>query len=537
MLRAAAFAYLGFLCLGWVALPVPADALEQVELFLGPWAVLWRRFGLGGYLGYAGWVFLALAVVSARDLLLWPFRNLYWFRRVLGNRIFGGARWATRRDLRKAGLAQEGGLFLGRSRGVDLFHRGEGHLITIASAGGGKSSGLVVPSLCLLTEGSVVVTDPSGELAAMTARRRAEIGPVVFLNPFASVFSQETGLAFGDDGFNPFSMLDVKSPNFISDVGAFARLLLVTDRRESGSYWNTEAAAFMSLMIASVKLYDAPDLHNLPFLYSVVRDRAENIVTRLEWIEGEGNPALKDDATRFIDIITHAKPQWAGVISKVALSTDRYAPTTPLGEHVKKDGFDVRRLKREKVTVYVLVPSAMLPIALPWMNLLIGLFSKAISQPGPAAPVTLLIDEAPALGYLPDLRSSMAQYRKAGLRVWLFSQTYAALASPEMYGPDGMKELLGLTLIKQFFSVEEPEVQELVSRLAGQKSISNPSTSGTMGDVGQPLIRSDEVRGLKKWRQILFRGGMQATIRGELVPYFRRKDWSAMVDPNPYIKR
>lgn len=148
----------------------------------------------------------------------------------------------------------------------------------------------------------------------------------------------------------------------------------------------------------------------------------------------------------------------------------------------------------------------------------------------------MLVDEAPALGFLPDLRSTMAQNRKAGLRVWLFSQTYSALAAPEMYGAEGVKELMGLSLIKQFFAVDEPEVQELVSKMAGQRSVSNPSSSGTVGDVGQPLIRPDEVRGLPKWHQILFRGGSRFPIRGRLVPYFSRTKWRTMVDPNPYLK-
>lgn len=489
----------------------------------------------GVLLGWKTWLWIAIAVFVLSALLRlvaggkgWRYR----LRVLLGLRVFGSARWARRADLRRHGLTQAGGLFLGRSRGVDIYHKGEGHLFTLGGTGGGKSAGLVVPTLCMLTEGSIIVTDPSGELAAMTARRRAEIGPVIFLNPFGSTFTDGTGITFRDDGFNPFSTLDPASPNFIADTQKLAQLLMVTDRRESGSYWNDEGAEFLSLMIAKVKLYDHPDLHNLAFLHGVVRDNLENIATVLESIIQAGHPALVDEARRFLGL-TEVKPQWFGVASKVALATKRYAPSTPLGEHTKRDGLDLRRLKREKMTVYLLVPSSMLSVALPWLNLLVGLFSQAIGRPGPAQPVTMLIDEAPALGFLPDLRTAMAQHRKAGLRVWLFTQTYSALAAPELYGHDGVKEILGLATIKQFFSIDEPEVQKLVSELAGQRSVSNPSSTGE-GDVGQPLIRPDEVRGLRKWGQIVFRGGLQFPIRAKLVPYFTRRAWRAMVDPNPY---
>lgn len=539
MIGAAVFVYLGLVILGIAPSPVPAAVWTFAADFYAPWVEYWRTYDLGPRTAhvwpYVGWGFVLIGALRLRGLLLWPLRHAYWFRWVFGVRIFGGARWARRRDLRADGMTKPGGLFLGRARGVDIYHNGEGHLLTIGGTGGGKSSGLVVPALCNLTEGSVVVTDPSGELTAMTARRRAQIGPVVFLNPFGSVFEQDTGLSFPDIGFNPLSILDPASPNFISDTNALARLLMVTDRRDSGSYWNDEGAELLSLLMAAVKLYEAPDVQNLAFLYQLTRDRAESMEDYLWHIERQGHPALRHEAERFASLIVTAPPQWAGIVSKAALATKRYAPSTPLGEHTKKAGFDVARLKRERMTVFLLVPSSMLPTALPWLNTLIGIFGMAVARPGPRAPVTMLVDEAPALGFLPDLRATMAQNRKAGLRVWLFTQTYAALAAPEMYGTEGMKELMGLSLIKQFFAVDEPEMQELVSKMAGQRSVANPSTSGSMGDVGQPLIRPDEVRGLQKWHQILFRGGSRYPIRGKLVPYFSRKKWKNIVDKNPYL--
>lgn len=532
--------YLGLVILGVVPSPVPAAFWTFTADFYAPWVEFWRAYDLSPRTAhvwpYVGWGMIVVGGLGLRRFLLVPFRYVYWLRWIFGYRSFGNARMARGSDLRKAGLTKPGGLLLGRSGWRPVFHNGEGHLLTIGGTGGGKSSGLVVPALCELTEGSVVVTDPSGELTAMTARRRAEIGPVVFLNPFGGVFEEDTGLSYPDDGMNLLAHLNPASPNFISDVGALARLLMVTDRANSESYWKDEGAEFLSLLIAATLLYEPPDCHDLTFIYRRARDSAEEMEDYLWHLEGKDRAAIADDATRFKSMLKDAPQQWQGVISKVALATKRYAPGEPLGIHVAKDGFDVRRLKRECVTVYLLVPSSMLPTALPWLNLLFGIFSQAVAQPGPRSPVTLLLDETPALGYLPDLRSTMAQNRKAGLRVWIFTQTYAALAGPQMYGADGMKELMGLCVTKQFFAIDEPEVCELVSRMAGQRSIWNPSTSGTMGDVGQPLIRPEDVRGLRKWHQIILRGGMRNPIKGRLVPYFSTKRWRDMVDPNPYLK-
>lgn len=539
MLAGVILVFLGLWTLGIVA-PLPPSAGAFLAEFYRPWVEFSDAYGVAAWLStlrpWAGWGLIGLGVWSMRQIVLWPLRHAYWLRRIFGGRIFGTARWARPADLRRADMGTPGGLFLGHLRGLDFFHNGEGHLLTIGGVGGGKSSGLVVPSLLTLTDGSVIVTDPSGELAAMTSRRRAEIGPVVFLNPFGEVFTQETGLHFDDAGFNPFMALDPKSSMFFADVSALARMLMVTDRRESGSYFNDDGAEFLFVMIAGIRLYDHPDLHNLPFLYSAVRDSNEGISGKLEMIMAENHPALRDEAQRFLTMIEHAKPQWVGVAAKAALATKRYAPTTPLGVHTGLPGFDPARLKREKVTVYILVPSSALAVAMPWLNMVVGVIGAAIGRPGPKAPVTMLIDEAPALGYMPDLRGYMAQFRKAGLRVWLFTQTYAAMAGPELYGDTGMKEIMGLVTVKQFFAVEEPEVQRMVSELCGNRSVSNPSSTGSTGDVGRPLITADQVRGLRKWNQIIIRGGLLFPIRAKLVPYFSRTAWRAMVDANPYRK-
>ena len=480
----------------------------------------------GGISAVAGWLILVCAV----GLIL--YRNF-----APKDSAYGSAHWARPWQLWWAGLWKKGGLFLGRSWGRDLYHNDEGHIITVGGAGGGKSTGLVIPALLELTEGSVIVTDPSGELAAITSRHRAENSRVVLLNPFQEVFEQGTGLDYPDTGFNPLSIIDPTLSTFKADCDVLARYLMVTDRRESGSYWNDEGKTFLALVIGATVLYEDEDLRNLSFIYERVRDRAE----ALEWWLGDiidhGHPALMYEAEGFLDIIKTAPQQWQGIIRKAATATERYAPSTPLGEHVKKDGFNAANLKIENVTVYLLVPSGQLTTAFPWMNMLMGVFGIAVGRPGAARPVTLLVDEAPSLGYLPDLLPFMGQFRKAGLRMWIFTQTMAQLASDELYGQTGFKAIFGLCSIKQFFSIREPELARLVSETAGErtaKSLRDNPSGESAGDVGVPLIRPEKVRGMRKWQQIIIMDEMAAPIKARLIPYFKRRKWNKMADKNPY---
>ncbi len=102
---------------------------------------------------------------------------------------FGSARFATLEELDAAQLFDPNGLYLGwvkdRKTPLPLFYSGKAHLLTCAPARQGKGIGVVIPNL-LHYPGSVVVTDPKGELAATTsAHRRERMGhDVAVFNPW-----------------------------------------------------------------------------------------------------------------------------------------------------------------------------------------------------------------------------------------------------------------------------------------------------------------------------------------------------------------
>lgn len=99
--------------------------------------------------------------------------------------IFGQASFATLDDCVQAGLCDPAGLYLGLLDGQPLFYSGKAHLLTCAPARQGKGIGFVIPNL-LHYQGSVIVTDPKGELAAVTAsHRRVYFGQdVAVFNPW-----------------------------------------------------------------------------------------------------------------------------------------------------------------------------------------------------------------------------------------------------------------------------------------------------------------------------------------------------------------
>ncbi len=85
--------------------------------------------------------------------------------------------------------------------GERVIYQGERHLLLFGPNGTGKGTRFLIPNLLSIKDRSIVVIDPKGELAAVTADYRRTVGEVVMLNPFNM-------LGLGSKGFNPLATSD-----------------------------------------------------------------------------------------------------------------------------------------------------------------------------------------------------------------------------------------------------------------------------------------------------------------------------------------
>ena len=95
---------------------------------------------------------------------------------------YGSARWATKAEVRGAGLLHPDGVILGRFGHDYLRHNGPEHVLCFAPTRSGKGVGLVVPSL-LTWPGSAIVHDIKGENWQLTAGWRARFSRVLLFDP------------------------------------------------------------------------------------------------------------------------------------------------------------------------------------------------------------------------------------------------------------------------------------------------------------------------------------------------------------------
>jgi type IV secretory pathway TraG/TraD family ATPase VirD4 len=155
---------------------------------------------------------------------------------------FGNARTSTEDEVTaRFGKSDRGSIYLGRyydrhsdRAGAEIPYKGDRHLLIFGPTGSGKGARFLLPNLLTgLQNQSVIVIDPKGEAAAVTADARRKMGhEVVILNPF-------NVLGLGSAGFNPLDGLNPKTATFYDDAAAIGEALIKTESSEP--HWSESA--------------------------------------------------------------------------------------------------------------------------------------------------------------------------------------------------------------------------------------------------------------------------------------------------------
>lgn len=180
---------------------------------------------------------------------------------------------------------------------------GAAHLITVAPTRSGKGRDVLVPAL-LEYEGSCIVIDPKGQLAAVTGPQRARMGQrVLILNPFkilSDVLAPGTRYHFRglearcifNAKFNPMAALDPASEAFGVDCDNIADAI-VTHEPGRESHWADSARSLVAGIVMQLAQTSDPDVANL----AVMRD----IIAGLD--EDSGMSIQRDSTTGTISCV------------------------------------------------------------------------------------------------------------------------------------------------------------------------------------------------------------------------------------------
>ncbi|MDD4617078.1 MAG: type IV secretory system conjugative DNA transfer family protein [Alphaproteobacteria bacterium] len=450
---------------------------------------------------------------------------------------FGTAAWAKHSVLKKQGLFGAEGIVLGRVRRRLLRQNCDKHLLTLAPNRAGKGVSSIIPNL-LTWPGSVLVIDPKGENAVVTARRRREMGQAVFvLDPW-----NITGLSGAR--FNPLLALSDRNPDIVEDAALLADGLVISDPTGEEEFWNNEARALISgllLHIVTTELPEERHLGTLRYMLTSCEDGFAEILS--DMTENKSCHDLIARAAR--RMLQKTDKERSGVMSTAQAQT-HFLDSPRMTKVLSGSSFDLEDMKAGNMTIYLVLPAERLATHGRWLRLIVSLCLAALTRNRTphSKPVLFMLDEFAALGRLQAVETAMGLLAGYGVLLWPILQDLSQLQ--DLY-PRRWKSFLANAGAVQAFGVNDLGTAEYLSGMLGQRTVmvrqhSRPGgqeyapMSEHYGATSRPLMMPQEIMHLPPDKELLLLQG-KAPIIARRGCYYSDKEFEGTFDPNPMIVR
>jgi len=369
-------------------------------------------FDIGGVIaGGSGMV----AVVVAIAMSVWRSRQ----SRLVTT--YGSARWANTADIRKAGLMQSAGVFLGLHDGQYLRHEGPEHVLTFAPTRSGKGVGLVVPTL-LSWPASAVIHDIKGENWQITAGWRSRFSHCLLFNPTDAKSA----------AYNP--LLEVRrGAHEVRDVQNIADILVDPEGAlEKRNHWEKTSHALLVGAILHV-LYAGED-KTLRGVANFLSDPAcpfELTLHRMMTTRHLGDTPHPVVASAAREVLNKSDNERSGVLSTAMSFLGLYRDPT-VAEVTSRCDWRIADLiaSESPVSLYLVVPPSDISRTKPLIRLILNQIGRRLTESLDGSDgierchkLLLMLDEFPALGRLDFFETALAFMAGYGIRSFLIAQS------------------------------------------------------------------------------------------------------------------
>lgn len=416
-------------------------------------------------------------------------------------------------------------LFLGQSKksGAPVVFSGEGALLTVGPPGTGKSRGVAIWNL-LQYPGSMLVTDPKGQLANWSAaHREKELGQkIALLDPFGITGRPSASV-------NPLGALVTaveRGQGYRSVADRLAHLLLPDRPEDKDPFWRAGArdliiTGLLYLAMLRPENCDLPGLHEVLWL-----GEAEFLDAVIKPMQKHGG-AARQYAEDIFDIMDKKEAKTFSYFRKEARQAlSIFAADEPCGQACKRSDIDLARLICGRLTVYLVLPPELVASHGRWMGLVTAHAIHSIMAAPRNGECVFLLDEFPNLGRLPGINDAIAQLREKGLRVWLFVQALEQLDA--VYGRPAAEAMRSQAEVLQVLGCRSVALAQYLEKRAGtvtekDHSISLPDVwdetrgpSQSVREIAAPVLPAAKALNLPHGEQILVRHGA-AVITADIV--------------------
>lgn len=419
------------------------------------------------------------------------------------DRPLGTADWAERDYIENRYRYREGTIWLGRSvTSVPIGYADDRHVCLVSGSRSGKGTSIIINNLCLWP-GSLVVLDPKGENASVTAARRGRgsercegMGQAVHV---IDPFNVATVDASYRARFNPFDALDPNDPLTVDEAARLAEALVIVHPEAKDPFWDDYARNMIRALILHVLTAEQFEgrrhLSTLRLLLlqgdwekveSLQRQGVEDINSAqgLLWMSLTRNrafgnllPALGDS---FVAMMQNEPKVFEGVRS-VALVNTEFIDSPTMAQCLETSTFRLSDLKTDPAghSLFLCLPPMYMSQHHRWLRMMITLLVDEMQlvkgKPATGHPVLMMLDEFAALERLRSVEKAVAQIAGYGVKLFFVLQTLEQLKATYKE----WETFLANSGLKIFFGVDDPFTREHVSKLIGETEVIRPVKSAS----------------------------------------------------------
>jgi type IV secretion system protein VirD4 len=338
---------------------------------------------------------------------------------------YGSARWAGPREIERAGLLRDAGVFLGRLCGRYLRHDGPEHVMAFAPTRSGKGVGLVVPTLLSWT-GSAIVHDIKGENWQLTAGWRSRFSHALLFNP-TDIRSAR---------YNP--LLEVRrGSQEVRDVQNIADILVDPEGAlERRNHW--EKTSHSLLVGAILHILYAEEEKTLARVATFLSDPQRPFTATLKRMMETNHLGTKDApkvhpvvASAAREVLNKSENERSGVLSTAMSFLGLYRDPTVADVTSRCDWRIADLVEAEHpVSLYLVIPPSDISRTKPLVRLILNQIGRRLTEKlegagdvGRKHRLLMMLDEFPALGRLDFFETSLAFMAGYGVRAFLIAQS------------------------------------------------------------------------------------------------------------------
>lgn len=416
---------------------------------------------------------------------------------------------------------------------------GSSHGIVFAGSGGFKTTSVTIPT-ALKWGGSLIVLDPSNEVAPMVTAHRAGADRDVFvLDPKKP-----------ETGFNALNWIGQFGGTKEEDIASVASWIMSDSGGTRGvrdDFFRASALQLLTAMIADVCLsgHTEKESRTLRQVRANLSEPEPQLRQRLQEIyDNSGSDFVKENVAAFVNMTPET---FSGVYAN-AIKETHWLSYPNYAALVSGKTFSTSDLAAGNTDVFINIDLKTLETHAGLARVIIGSFLNAIyNRDGLMKGRALfLLDEVARLGYMRILETARDAGRKYGITLLMIYQSIGQMR--ETYGGrDAASKWFESASWISFAAINDTETADYISRRCGMTTVEIDQVSRSSQMKGssrtrskqlaaRPLIQPHEVLRMRADEQIVFTAG-NAPLRCGRAIWFRRDDMKACVGTNRFHKR